>query len=82
MQLEIITMYAVSANFLHAIGAVYDPQVEMTTAEVIMTALVAARFFGGCLEHSRHFLKEHHYIPQMLSKSQLNRRLHAIPEAL
>lgn len=82
MQLEIITMYAVSADFLQAMGEVDDPQAEMTTAEVMTTALVAARFFGGCVEQSRRFLKEHHYIPQMLSKSRLNRRLHAIPEAL
>jgi hypothetical protein len=82
VQLEIITMYAVSADFLQAMGEVDDPQAEMTTAEVITTALVAARFFGGCIERSRQFLKEHHYIPQMLSKSRLNRRLHAIPESL
>lgn len=82
MQLEIITMYAVSADFLQAMGQIDDPQAAMTTAEVMTTALVAARFFGGCLERSRHFLQEHHYIPQMLSKSRLNRRLHAIPEAL
>ena len=82
MQLEIITMYAVSADFLHAMGEVDNPQAAMTTAEVITTALAAARFFGGCLERSRHFLKEHHSIPRMLSKSRLNRRLHAIPEAL
>jgi hypothetical protein len=82
VQLDIITMYAVCADFLQAIGEVDDPQAEMTMAEVMTTALVAARFFGGCLEHSRRFLKEHHYIPQMLSKSRLNRRLHAIPEDL
>lgn len=81
MQLEIITIYAVCDDVLHALGVTDDPQATMTTAEVMTTALVAARFFGGCLEHSRAMLEEHGYIPHMLGKSRCNRRLHAIPEA-
>ena len=54
----------------------------MTTAEVMTVALVAARFFEGRLESSRLFLGEHGYMHQMLSKSRLNRRLHAIPEGV
>jgi len=45
-----------------------------------MLAIVAAIFFGGSHENSRKFLKEYGYIPNMLSKSQLNRRLHAFDE--
>ena len=53
----------------------------MTTAEVMTVALVAAALFGGNQERSRLFLREHGYIKRMLSKSRLNRRLHAVPEA-
>ena len=54
----------------------------MTTSEVMTVALVAATFFHGNQERSRLFLKEHGYIPKMLSKSRFNRRLHAVPETL
>ncbi len=82
MQLEIITIYAVCADVLQAMDVTDDPQAEMTTAEVMTTALVAARFFGGCIEQSRAFLAQEHSMLRMLGKSRFNRRLHAIPEAL
>ncbi len=53
----------------------------MTTAQVMTVAPVAASVFGGNQEKSRCFLRGHGYIRRMLSKSRLNRRLHAVPEA-
>ena len=50
----------------------------MSDAEVMTTALVAALFFGGHFKTAYDFLKTHHYIPNMLSKSRFNRRLHRI----
>jgi len=50
----------------------------MTDAEVMTTAITAALFFGGNFEHARKHLKEQGYIPNMLSKSRFNRRLHRI----
>lgn len=82
MVIEIITIYCLCDEFVKAMRIHDDPQAQMTTAEVMTTALVAARFFGGNLESSREFLQEHHYIPAMLGKSRLNRRLHAIPLSL
>ena len=75
-------MYAVCDDILKALDMRDDQQAIMTTAEVMTTALVAARFFGGCLEESRATLKDPHYIPSMLGQSRFNRRLHAIPESL
>ena len=82
MQIEIITIYCLCVEYLAAIGYRDDSQATLTTAEVMTVALVAARFFKGCLESSRLFLGEHGYMHQMLSKSRLNRRLHAIPEGV
>jgi hypothetical protein len=82
MEDEIIMIYCLCDEFVKAWGLRDDPQAQMTSAEVMTTALVAARFFGGNLEKSRPFLHEHHYIPAMLGKSRFNRRLHAIPLAL
>lgn len=81
MQEKIITIYCLCADFLSAWGHQDDPQARMSTAEVMTTVLVAAAFFRGDQERSRRFLWEFGFIPAMLSKSRLNRRLHTIPEA-
>ena len=57
MQYQIITIYCVCADFLCAYGYRDDPQTQMTTAEVMTVALVAATFFVGNQELSRRFLK-------------------------
>jgi transposase len=82
VQEKIITLYCLCADFLIAYGHRDDVQTQMTTAEVMTVALVAAEFFGGNQERSRIFLQEHGYMPQRLSKSRLNRRLHAISDTL
>ena len=64
---------------MKALGYKDDTQTIMSTAEVITTAFVAARYYGGSHELSREFLSEHGYITRMLSKSRFNRRLHKIP---
>ena len=80
MQRRIITFYCFCDDLLKAIEYGDDRQVEMTTAEVMTVAFVAAEFFGGCFEKARKMLMEHGYISRMLSKSRFNRRLHQIPE--
>ncbi len=78
----IITIYCLCDDFLQAWGHKDAPQAKMTTAQVMTVALVAATLFHGNHERSRCFLQEHGYIPAMLSKGNLNRRLHDVPEAL
>jgi len=74
----IITTYYLCDEFLKATGHRDDPQVRLSTAEVMSTALVACAFFGGNLEKARSFLDEYGYIEKAISKSRFNRRLHAI----
>jgi len=78
----IITTYYLCDEFLKAVGHRDDPQVRLSTAEVMTTALAAAAFFGGNIEASRSFLDEYGYIPKAISKSRFNRRLHAIDSSL
>ena len=52
----------------------------MSDDEVLTLAIVSAMFFGGNQDQTRQFLQEYGYIPNMLSKSQFNRRLHAFDE--
>jgi hypothetical protein len=74
----ITTIYCLCEEYLKATGHLDDPQTRISTAEVMTMPLVAAAFFGGNIEKSRSFLSEYGYMPQMISKSRLNRRLHAI----
>lgn len=82
MDTEIIIIYCLVDEMLTAMDYRDDPQAQMTSAEVMTTAIVAGRYFGGNCEHARALLGEHGYIRRMLSRSRLNRRLHAIPLGL
>lgn len=77
---EIITIFCICDDLLKEIHYSEDKQVEMTTSEILTLALVAAKFFGGSFEQARFFLKEHGYMPKMLSKSRINRRIHGIDD--
>ena len=73
-------IYCIIDDLLKARGHIDDVRCELSDAEVITTALVAARYFGGNIEHARAFLRETGLMPRMLSRSRLNRRLHAVAD--
>ena len=79
---EIITVYCICDDYLQTIGHKDHHQARMSTSEVLTTAIIAARFFGGNYEKSRIFLLEHNYIPNMLSKSRFSRRLDSIDQSV
>lgn len=74
----IIALFCLCDDLLKALGHHTDPQCRMSDAEVMLVALVAVRYFGGHLRNAQDELASPHYIPQMLSESQFNRRLHRI----
>ena len=78
MQDVITAIFCHVDDFLKALSWRDDPQCRLSLSEIVTIALTATRFFGGNLESSRTFLSEHGYMPS-ISKSRLNRRLHAIP---
>jgi hypothetical protein len=71
-------LYCITDDLLKAIGHREDSRCELTDAEVITTALVAALYFGGNIERGRGFMRETGLMPRMLSKSRLSRRLHRV----
>ena len=73
-------LYCIVDDLLKAVGHADDSRRAMTDAEVLTTALLAAHCFGGNVEHSRRLLRETGLMPRMLSRSRLNRRLHAVAE--
>jgi len=79
---QIIAFYCIVDDLLQALGHTEDCRRRISDAEVITTSLVAARFFGGNHAQSRDYLDEHGLIPNMLSPSRLNRRLHALADLM
>lgn len=78
----IVTIYCLCDDFLKATHHRDDPQVRLSSAEVMTVPLVGADLFGGNIEKARSFLAEYGYMPNMICKSRFNRRLHAIDPAL
>ena len=74
--MKITAIYVITDDIPKAMGIREDIQAETDNAEVVTVAVTAARFFCGRIENSRKFLKEHGCIPDMLSESRLNRRIH------
>src|SRR5690625_3365966 len=59
-----------------------DIRCRMSDSEVITTGVISGLFFGGHTEHGRQFMQSAGYIPDMLSKSRLCRRLHRCQELI
>lgn len=75
---HIIAIYCLCDDLLRALHHREDPQCKMSDVEVMTTAIVAATDFSGNFEKARQYLHAPAYIPNMLSKSRFNRRLHRI----
>jgi hypothetical protein len=79
----ITIIYCLCDDFLKAMRHRHDdPQARLSTAEVMTIPLVAATFFAGNIDKTRLFLHEYGYMPRMISKSHLNRRIHRIEPTL
>ena len=82
METELIVTYVVCDEIVKKLEIKEDVQTKMTTAEVMTTAIVATGHYFGNIERARIALKNSGDIPDMLSKSQLNRRLHHIKQSV
>jgi len=78
MEAKVIVTYVVCDDTIKNLKIKEDSQIKMSMAEVMTTGIVGALLFGGNLENARKYLKETGCIPNMLDKSQLNRRLHKV----
>ena len=77
---RIIAIFCLCDDWLKAIHHQESLQCQMNNAEVMTTALVAALLFRGNHECAQAMLQQHGYIPYMLSKGRLSRRLHRIQD--
>ena len=80
MDLTIVAVYTICDDLLISLGHQNDPRAKMSDAEVMTTALIAARYFAGNQQTACAALKTLGYIPNMLGYSRFNRRLHQVSE--
>ncbi len=77
----IVTVYVVIDDVLKAMGHRDDSRTEISSAEIVTVAVVAAKYFQNHHERALCMLQQTHYLPR-LSVSRFNRRLHALQEVL
>jgi hypothetical protein len=69
---ETIAKYAIIDDLLKAIAHKEDSRRDMSDAEIITTAVVAAMFFNGNHSAACAYMKDHKLMPNMLEKSRFN----------
>lgn len=75
-----VAIYAFFDDLLKSIAYKESESRKTTDAEIITVMLIAAQYFGGNIETSISFVKGTGLMPNMLSKSRFNRRMHAVAE--
>lgn len=80
MDTQIVVVFCLCDDMLKALCHREDPQCQITDAEVMTTAIVAMLYFKGNFRLTSQYMYEHGYIPNMVSRSRFNRRLHRIAE--
>jgi hypothetical protein len=75
---KIINIYCLIDDMLKGIGHKEDTRSLMSDSEVLTTAFVSALYFGGHYDNGRSFMQMTGFVPNMLSKSRYNRRLHRL----
>jgi len=78
--LVIITAYVVTDDIMNSLGHRSHILAQISDAEVITIAAVAARYFGNNHERALCVMKGMHYVSGKLSVSRFNRRLHQLKE--
>ena len=78
---QTIAIYCFIDDFFLTVGRKDDAHCKLSDAELLTTALVAARFFYGNLHSACAYMKEHHGV-RMIDKSGFTRRLHGLREQL
>jgi hypothetical protein len=77
---KIIATFCLCDDLLKAMHHQEDRQCQMNDAAILTTALIASLCFRGNHESARAMLHQHGYIPHMVSKSRLSRRLHRMKD--
>jgi hypothetical protein len=82
MVTKTVAMYVFFDDILKLIKHKEPMNRKVTDSEVITVVLLAAGYFGGNIETAISFVRATGLIPNILSKSRFNRRMHQIGELL
>jgi hypothetical protein len=80
MDTQIVPIFCLCDDLLKGLHHVVDRQSQLSDAEVMTAAIVAMLYFRGNFRMACQFLCEYDYMPHMLSRNRVNRRLHRISE--
>ncbi|MGC2310053.1 MAG: IS982 family transposase [Candidatus Babeliaceae bacterium] len=80
MEARIIAIFCEIYDLIKSKNIKDDKQVTMSMSEIMTLVVAAGEYFGGNLEKVRAYFIDQNYVKNMLSKSQLNRRMHAIKD--
>lgn len=80
MDTQIIVVFCLCADMLKSLHHYEDRQCRMSDAEVMTTAIIAMLYFKGNFCLASQYLYEQRYIPNMLSRSRFNRRVHRMAD--
>lgn len=81
MKEQTIAIYCFIDDFFHTIGRKDDVHCKISDAEILTTALMAARYFYDNLHSACANMQEHHGV-RMIDKSGFTRRLHGLQQQL
>lgn len=80
MDTQVVAVFCLCDDLLKALHHPEDPQCQMKDAEVMNAVIVAMLYFRGNFRLVCQFLCEYGYMPNMVSRSRFNRRLHRIAD--
>ena len=80
MDTQLVAVFCLCDDLLKALHHFEDLQSQISDAEVMTTAIVAALYFGGNIGKAPTHMHEYEYVHKMLGKSRFNRRLHRIAD--
>lgn len=75
---KVIGIYCIGDDILNGISHKDDSQRWVSDSKIITNAIVSVLYFGGHMDNAREFMKLSGFVPKMLGKSRLNRRLHHV----
>lgn len=81
MSEQAIAIYCFIDDFLKTVGHHTDAHCKVSDAEIMTTALIAARYFYGNQTTARVYMREQHGVT-MIDKSGFTRRLHSLEKQL
>ena len=79
---KIITLFCFVDDLLKAMHYNQDKRAVVSDAEIITTAFLATSNYGGHLNAARLHMLDYGLIPDMISESRFNRRLHRLDNLL